>query len=265
MCIERRIRRYIPLTAAAGLLALVAIARAQYFPLDQSAESPAWWTLDEKVSPAELRNSLRDREKSRERLRASVAAGTREPLSQEQQRALVFYHDPAADPALEPMWHAFHFFANYWLPDDGRLAATSDLSLFGVSAEGTEVILARADAERLQYKRLVEELAPAQSEYLRLAKVALDRAGADSAEGGRIRETVKQRDAVRFAEVTGAPLAVAQRLAAAAGRDPALEAGVASLPTLRNDLSEGDWQGLRRFLKEQVANRLAPTIDFEWE
>lgn len=258
-------RRRLTFVLAIGAFSASASMQAQYFPLAAPPDSPTWWTLDDSVTPEQLRTILQDPASSRERLRAAIESGRYPPLTEAHLSLVKFFHDPSADPALEPMWHAFHFFANYWLLEDGLLAATSDLASFGVSEEGTRIVLAQASSEARDFKVLVQELGPLQEQYIRTAWDLLERATRRPEERQRTLEIVQRRDAVAFAEAAGIPLEVAGRLADAAGRDPALEAALVALPILRSQLSLADWRGLRRYLLAQVASRLAPTMDVEGE
>ena len=237
-------------------------ARAQPFRLDAPADSPFWWTLDDSRTPAALRRELQDPEAHRRRYRQAVAAGLEKPLDDARLSHLEYYQNPALDPLLEPLWHAFHFFANYWLPEDGAEKAQSALASFGVSTQGAAAVLAGAGDESRRFAALIEELRPSQSEYLEMVWEANGTRGGGAAIEPRILQATKDHDVAFLASRSGRSPAEVRRLLEISQRDPGPESAVPVIVTLRDTLTHDDWQALRRYLVEQVAHRLATASDF---
>jgi hypothetical protein len=243
------------------LLLLPAVVGAQLHKLDRPVDSPLWWTLTDEVTPAELKQLHSDRSLSLERYDAAVEAGLQRPLPERGaygRECLVFYFNRDLTPELQPMWQAFEWFFAFHTPGEHALeenvqAAPRDLRRFGVSPSGVDAILNAASATQVEVESLMRDRGPKVQKMTILLRELYDdplRAAAILPEG-QFYDAVLGRDYGTVASVVGRPEGEIRALVDShADWDESYALIAEALPRIKAELTEGDWQGLRRYLLE---------------
>ena len=254
-------RRIACLAAAFPLLPV--LVGAQLHKLDRPVDSPLWWTLTDEVSPAELKQLHSDRSLSLARYDAAVKAGLERPLPEQGpygRECLLFYFNTELTPELEPMWLAYASFYAFYTPgeharEENVQAAPRDLRRFGVSPSGVDAILKAAAATQAEFDSLMAHFGPKLREMTILLREVYDdpRRAAAAAPEGEVYEAVQRKDYGTVASALGRPEGDIRALVDShADWDVPYALVAEALPVLREELTEGDWQGLRRYLLEVV-------------
>lgn len=252
-----------PAAVTMALVLLPAVLGAQPHKLDRPADSPLWWTLTDELTPAELKQLLSDRTLTLQRYDAAVEAGLEQPLPErgpESRECLKYYFHTDLTPELEPMWSAFQVFQILYLPGENAeeehvRAAPRDLRRFGVSASGVETILKTATNTAAAFDSLVAERAPKSQEMTILLRELYEdplRAAAVPPEG-QLYEAIRRKDYGAVAAAVGRPESEIRELVDShADWDVAYARIAEALPGLKEELTESDWQGFRRYLLETI-------------
>lgn len=247
-----------------ALLLLPTLAGAQLHKLDRPVDSPLWWTLTDEVTPAELKRLHSDRSLSLERYDAAVEAGLERPVPEEgpyRRECLLFYFNRDLTPELEPMWQAFEWFFALRTPgehasEENVRAAPGDLRRFGVSPSGVDAILKTAAATQAEFDSLMADFGPKMREMTILLREVYDdprRAAAVPPEG-EVYDAVQRKDYQAVASALGRPEDEIRALVDShADWDVPYALIAEALPRLKEEVTEADWQGFRRYLLEVVA------------
>ncbi len=252
---------------AMAMLLLPGVLDAQLHRPDRPVDSPLWWTLTDEVTPAELKRLFSDRSLSLERYDAAVAAGLADPLPERGaggRECLDFYLNRDLTPELEPMWLAFDTFFRVYAPDEQvdeerAHAAPLDLRRFGVSPSGVETILRAAAATEAEFDSLMDDLGPKMREMtVLLGEVYYEdpQRAALAPPHRQVLDAVELRDYQTVASAVGRSVSEIRDLVDSHADWDAPYALVAeALPRLKEELTDEDWQGLRRYLLETVVAR----------
>lgn len=252
------------LVLVAGLAGVHA-GHAQPMDLDTSVDSPLWWTLTDEISPAELRSAFRDPEAHLRRYQEALAAGVAsQELNDEALSYLSFYYNRRLTPELTPLWLAFDAFAGGHLELLGAAHATDTLTAFGFGRTAIDTILLYATRLLRETEGIVEEVGSRSMKFVKIQRRAIEDLGGDRRANALVRRAAKQGDLdllLPSADVSRSQLA---DLRAAWLRHPLTETAEKLLPELRQQLSEDNWQQLRRFLLEHVVSGMGnQSIDFD--
>lgn len=251
-------RHLLVFLGSAVMLCLVAGSAAGQLAIEPApANSSYWWTLTDEISPAELRHQLQSRRLSRERLTLDVERYRHEPVSDERLAELSIYVNGAVTPELIPMWDAFDTFTFKFLTNEERSRRALDrLRAWGVSAEGADLFEAVTEQHWKLQEEIVEETREPSLRFVHeVVAAAHERIGGQAAE-----RIVRERDFSWLARLSGKSEQTVRGWHRAWLRDPVAEAGRVSVESLRDSLSDDDWQALRRFL----LRRVAPEMSYEY-
>lgn len=255
-------------TAFALLLGVLgrAPADAQPMDLDIPVDSPAWWTLTDKISPAELRKQFRDPEAHLARYREAVEAGApTQPLDEEALTYLSFYYHRAVTPELTPIWLAFDAFAGGHLELLGEAHATDNLTAFGFGPTAIDTILLFASRLTRETQEIAEEVGPRSIRFVEIQRRAIKARGGDRKAYAAVTRAARAGDLDLLLPHAGVPRAELAELRAAWRRSPLTETSERLLPELRQQLTQEDWERLRRFLLEHVVPRMGnESKDFDY-
>lgn len=236
-----------------------AAAVAQPLDLETPPDSALWWTLTDEITPRELRATYRDRESHLERYQEAVEAGLMDPLSPVSQQALGFFYHRELHPELTPMWVGFAVFAT-------RLDSKNDAEIketmqpFGISPGGMEEILVITYQFLQEERELIAETREDAKKFGALVRKAWQ-AGYSEQE---TRAARNRNDWAFFAPYGQASEEELRRQLWAAERNPPADVSERLLPVLRQQLSSGDWEAFRTYLREYVVAGMGPvSIDFE--
>lgn len=255
---------WVAASLSVALLLLPAVVGAQLHKLDRPVDSPLWWTLTDELTPAELKRLHSDRSLSLERYDAAVEAGFQRPLPEQgpyRRECLLFYFNRELTPELEPMWQAFESFFLFYTPgeharEENVQAAPRDLRRFGVSPSGVDTILNAAAATHAEFDSLMADFGPKMREMTILLREVYDdprRAAAVPPEG-EVYAAVQRKDYGTVASVLGRPeIEIRALVDSHADWDVPYALIAGALPGLKEELTEGDWQGFRRYLLEVLA------------
>lgn len=257
-----------------ALILLPTASRAQPHKLDTPTDSPLWWTLTDEITPQKLKALYVDRSSSLARYDDAVEAGLEEPLPARGKRSracLTFYRNSELTPELEPMWIAFRAFYNGHLDrelggDEYVDAVPHRLQEFGISPSGVDFILATAKSTEAEVKRRLPEFTPRLGDAaLLIDEIYSDPIRAASAPPiEQFRDAMEARDYATVAAVTGRPESEIRDLVDSyANWNVPYELVAEVLPVLKNDLSESDWEGFRRYLLEVVVSGFGSAPHFE--
>lgn len=234
-------------------------ASARHRPVELPTDSPAWWTLTDEFSPEELRRAHHDPEANLQRYLKDLEIRETRPLPAHKAQRLIFHVNGGAEPELVPLWWAFGAMATVrtlrqqlspetLIRSDGQLLAD-----FGVSPEGVRQILEVADLHRdLLYEREVE-LEPLWEEFTKFRQRAVRSLGGDEEARERVRDATYASDARFLAPLGKEDLPKTAELLEAMNADVLLEVAMRSLPELRQNLGDADWNGMRRFFLTYIA------------
>jgi hypothetical protein len=255
--------------AASACLVLALLATpgsglaAQPLDLDTPADSPAWWTLTDAVSPAQLRAAYRDREASLERYLKALDAGLAPGMGEEGAKRLRFYLNPALTPELEPMWLALDVLSREWLPRVGEQEVARGLARYGISERGRRTLFDALEEWRGAVEKRIAAIGPLQVRFVKLQWALHERLGKESVEAASLQRAIAAGDPETFGSLTGTTTEEARELMAAAKVDPGAETAETALPRLKALLSEEDWSGFGLFLLKEVASRFGPFAEFD--
>lgn len=227
---------------------------AQWITHPPAADSPHWWTLTDEVTPVELRTALQSRQASRERLKAAIQAGQHPELPPREWARVSFFLDGEMTPELVPMFDAFSILATWINRDITRteLKIRQDLASTGVSAEGTDLIFQAAKEYRTRAQEIISEVDYEQRRFAaRVLAPTRERLGNE-----RAAEVLRRKEFDKLAQESDLPEAEVAALYKEWRRDPWVEAAVAEMVDLREALQKDDWQNLRRYMLENVANQI---------
>ena len=262
----RRVSAKLPWRAASlsmALLLLPTVLGAQLHKLDRPVDSPLWWTLTDEMPPAELKRLHTDRSLALERYDAAVAAGLERPLPERGPQArecLLFYFNGDLTPELQPMWQAFDWFLAFHAPgehasEQNVRAAPRDLQRFGVSPSGVDAILNAAAATQAEFDSLMADFGPKMRRMTILLREVYDdprRAAAVPPEG-QVYDAALRKDYATVASALGRPEDEIRALVDSyADWDEPYALIAEALPRLKEEVTEPDWQGFRRYLLEVV-------------
>lgn len=257
-----------------ALTLLSTVSRGQLHRLDTPTDSPLWWTLSDEISPEQLKALYSDRSLSLARYDDAVEAGLMRPLPDSGKRSracLIFYRNAQLTPELEPMWNAFRAFYNAHLNrafrgDEYVDAIPRQLEKFGISPRGANVILAAARSTKSEVESRWTELTPRLDEMtLLIDKIYSDPERAALAPPiDQFRAAAEARDYATVASATGRTESEIRELVDSyANWDAPYELVAEALPVLKEDLSERDWQGFRRYLLESVVAEFGTAPHFD--
>lgn len=228
-------------------------------------DSPAWWTLTDEISPAELRKEFRDPDAHLARYREAVEAGApTQPLSDEDLTVLSFYYNRRVTPELTPMWLAFDAFAGGHHELIGAAHATDNLTAFGFGPTAIDTILLFGTRQSRETQEIVEEVGPRSIRFVEIQRRAIKARGGDRKAYASVTRAARAGDLDLLLPHAGVARAELAELRAAWKRSPAIETAEKLLPELRQQLAEEDWERFRRFLLERVVPRMGNEIkDFD--
>ncbi len=243
-------RDYPPIVAVLVLLYAQPALGCWNADYSATADSPAWWTLSDKITPEELRHQCLDTEEQQLRYLEAVQSGLAYDLPDMQLSELVFYVDGAATPELVPAWRAFVSFASAFdtWPDRSIEPQRRMLAARGLDDDSIEYVLWAAGWRNLRAKELEEEVG---DDFTRLEELS-----AKAREAGRYAEfyaAATRRDAQALSAQTGAPAAEFERGLRARRRRHEEVYAVEAIVDLKEKLGDVGWEALRAFLLEQVA------------
>ncbi len=226
-----------------------------------------WVTLTDEISPQELERRRTDPVEIRRRFRGSHQ-GRKYP---DRERGLVEFVDPGRNPELIAMHEAFYFFAVHFTDvgftsDEEREYLVMDLRDAGFTEDGVTKFVASLWEYRERSERLNLSLAPIYhkiQDAIDILRSELPFPQVEDAIGraqslarkGNIKAAaailkISEEDALEFAELLS--------------RDLGKEVVGPILKALAADLAhDGDWDRLRSYLKEYVAESLGAFQ--EWE
>lgn len=231
--------------------------------LDTPLESPAWWTLDDSVSPEQLRTIFRDRENHEARYRAAQEA---RGLAVENgiTGRVKFYLDGSRNPEFVPMWLALLSFSRSldYVPED---AVAQSLGEYGLGPGAVEQIVDVAKFNLEKQRELTNKVAPEAMAFVEMMRKVL---GHESPvvpqkapppqliSRSRLDELLEQEDFRQLADLMDVTEAQVESMYAAWRVNPPLETGVEFLPVLRERLTTEEWTSFRLYLLEQIAPQI---------
>jgi len=252
------------LVAVAPLL-LAPPCRSQPMDLDTPADSPLWWTLSDEISPAQLRSAFRDPESHLERYQEALEAGAvSQALNEKALSYLSFYYNRRLTPELTPLWLAFYVFAGGHLEFQGAAHATDTLTELGFGPTAIDTVLLFARRQFDETQAIVEEVGAKSMKFGEIQRRAIKARGGDRRAYATVVRASKHGDIDLLLPDSGVSRSELAELRAAWLRHPATETAEKLLPKLRQQLTEDDWQRLRRFLLEHVVAEMGPeSSDFD--
>ncbi len=252
--------RSVAIFAICGSIAFASaeVALGEVYKLQEPPNSPYWWTLTDDLSPQDLRRIHRDRRGHIERFQAATAAGLEQPLGIEALEGLSVYYNALQSPELTPMWEALDVFAGDHLEIDGAEFVTEAMTRHGISATGRELIVEMSKLYILERDGSIGEVRDDTQAFVELQKKVSASHGK-----GRLKSALANADHQFFAREGGIPESRARQLFEAWKTDPISNTAVGTLTALRDQLTTEDWQGLRRYLLQDIVSQMGPVIDFD--
>ena len=246
-----------------GTLLLTIPAAAQFHDRDLPAESVAWWTLTDELSPQQYRETYRDSSAALARYQSDVAEGEQEALAPDRAQALTFYINPANTPELMPVWFAFGVVSRLHLERLGRERLARTLTEAGLSELGSQLFLDSAERYQALFDEATAVIWPEQRKFIDFQERAQAALGGDLEAYRTFRSALTRSDAAFLAPLGGETVARTAELLAMAKTDPGLVAAQQLLPELREQLSTDDWSALRAYFLTEVVAGMGPLRVFE--
>lgn len=246
-------------------LAVGGPAGSQPLDLDTPADSPLWWTLTDEISPAELREIYLDESGHLKRYREAVIAGLEEPLPPSEAPFLAFYYHPKMTPELDPMWLAWSFFGHA-LIRQGDVEVREGLSAYEISPSGIETILVMGHEQYREERALFDAVRKDAEEFHRIQREYVIRGTVEESRvaNRELKDALERGDFTLLRQVSGKAPEELARMQEAFDTSPASETAAENLPELREQLSEHDWNVLRRYLLEEVMSQSGSFKDMNY-
>lgn len=209
-----------------------------------SVDSPYWWTLTDEVSPLELRQALVNPSANRQRyLAAKEADGVVVPPVE--LGRIDHFISGQMTPELFPMFDAYITLA--FQTDRDEKPTRRLLSLYGFYTDDANLVISSLVNFMHDRNEAVAEAAPRHQELMEIV----------SRSRVPLKEAFLRGDVDRVAAATGTSRDRVAELFPAWNAAPAIETALDALSALRQQLSERDWENLRRLLLEEVAPRMS--------
>ena len=244
----RRLGRVLLLTFA-SFLVLASVAAGQWMDKMPPANSPYWWTLTDELTPEELRSKVIDREANRRRYLAAIEVGAVSPPSAEMLQDLRYFISGDFTPELFRLPETFDSFTGSFASrEDWPEEVRKTLPEYGVSPEGRVAILAVVEPYNTKRDELVPEVGELATRFVEVMTLIERRSSRKT-----LKKLLRKKDFKEMARVAGMSAPEIRSLADAWSRDVVEEICFETLDTLKQELSQADWNAFRSYLLNEIA------------
>lgn len=238
---------------SALMATLVTPVEAQWMVPPPPVDSPYWWTLTDEVSPQELRVALTNPAAVRQRyLAAKEAEGVTVPPVELTQ--IDYFITGRLTPELFPMFDAYITLAVQTYHEPGEERTRELLALYAFSPASADKVISSLLNYMEKRDAAVAEVAPRHQELMEIVRRSRV----------PLKEAFKRGDIDRVVAATGASRDRVAELFPLWNAAPSIETALDSLSSLRQELSEQEWENLRRLLLEEIAPYMS-ILDIESE